>query len=78
MRRNPSTARPAAWRARILLVDDHPLVRERLAEIINQEPDLMVCGEAQTARRPGRRIRLPTGRNWPPADLALKDSDGLS
>lgn len=76
MRRKSSTARPAARRARILLVDDHPLVRERLAEIINQEPDLMVCGEAQdragalaamTAHRPELAI----------IDLALKDSDGL-
>ena len=63
-------------RIRILLVDDHPLVRERLAEIINREADLMVCGEAEDrsealevvkARRPGLVI----------VDLTLKNSDGL-
>jgi DNA-binding NarL/FixJ family response regulator len=31
---------------KILLVDDHPLVREGLANLIHQQPDLKVCGEA--------------------------------
>ena len=34
---------------RILIVDDHPVVREGLATIINQQADLMVCGEAEDA-----------------------------
>jgi DNA-binding NarL/FixJ family response regulator len=33
----------------IFIVDDHPLVREWLAALINQQPDLMVCGEAASA-----------------------------
>ncbi|HYY26542.1 MAG TPA: response regulator transcription factor [Chthoniobacterales bacterium] len=33
-------------RRRILLVDDHPVVRQGLAQLINQKPDLLVCGEA--------------------------------
>ena len=32
---------------RIFLVDDHPLVRDGLAQLINHEPDLHVCGEAE-------------------------------
>ena len=76
MRRKSSTARPAARRARILLVDDHPLVRERMAEIINQEPDLMVCGEAQD--RAGALAAMAAHRpELAIIDLALKDSDGL-
>jgi DNA-binding NarL/FixJ family response regulator len=31
---------------KILLVDDHPLVREWLANLINQQKDLQICGEA--------------------------------
>ncbi|MGI9074002.1 MAG: response regulator transcription factor [Bryobacteraceae bacterium] len=31
---------------RVLIVDDHPIVREGLAQMINREPDLTVCGEA--------------------------------
>lgn len=34
---------------RILIVDDHPMMREGLAYTINREPDLVVCGEAETA-----------------------------
>jgi len=76
MSRKPHTTRSARKRARILLVDDHPLVRERLAEIINREADLTVCGEAEdrheaiaaiAARRPDLAI----------VDLTLKNSDGL-
>jgi DNA-binding NarL/FixJ family response regulator len=31
---------------KVLLVDDHPLVREGLANLINQQADLQICGEA--------------------------------
>lgn len=34
---------------RIFLVDDHPLVREWLTTLINQQSDLIVCGEAESA-----------------------------
>ena len=32
---------------RILLVDDHPLVRQGLAEALTREKDLVICGEAE-------------------------------
>ncbi len=63
-------------RTRILLVDDHPLVRERLAEVINREADLTVCAEAEDrhqaielikTRHPGLVI----------VDITLRNSDGL-
>lgn len=34
---------------RVFLVDDHPIVRRGLVELIEQEPDLSVCGEASDA-----------------------------
>jgi DNA-binding NarL/FixJ family response regulator len=34
---------------RIMVVDDHPIVRQGLALLINREPDLVVCGEAEEA-----------------------------
>jgi DNA-binding NarL/FixJ family response regulator len=34
---------------RVFLVDDHPIVRQGLTLLINQEPDLVVCGEAESA-----------------------------
>lgn len=63
-------------RARILLVDDHPLVRERLAEIINREPDLAVCGEAEdrSSALVAMEALLP---DLVIIDITLKNSDGL-
>jgi DNA-binding NarL/FixJ family response regulator len=62
--------------ARVLLVDDHPLVRERLAEVINREPDLTVSGEAEDRHEAIQAIHAK-----PPdlviVDLKLKHSDGL-
>ncbi|MFO1475415.1 MAG: response regulator transcription factor [Verrucomicrobiota bacterium] len=61
---------------RIVLVDDHPIVRERLSEIINGEPDLSVCAEAED-----RTGALQTIEAAHPQlviiDLALKNSNGL-
>jgi DNA-binding NarL/FixJ family response regulator len=34
---------------RLLLVDDHPILRQGLAQLINQENDLMVCAETSNA-----------------------------
>lgn len=41
--------KPMTHKAKVLLVDDHPLVREWLANLINQQSDLEVCGEADSA-----------------------------
>ncbi len=40
-----------AARKKILIVDDHPMMREGLRGVINREPDMMVCGEAENARQ---------------------------
>lgn len=45
----PTAEKKADGRKRIFLVDDHPLVREWLSNLINQQADLVVCGEAETA-----------------------------
>ena len=44
-----AAAHPARARSRVLVVDDHPIVRQGLALMIDQEPDLEVCGEAEEA-----------------------------
>jgi len=36
----------SAEKRRVIVVDDHPIVRQGLATLINQESDLVVCGEA--------------------------------
>ena len=45
----PVYAPPVVRKRKMFLVDDHPMVRERLAELISQEADLEVCGEAEDA-----------------------------
>jgi DNA-binding NarL/FixJ family response regulator len=61
---------------RIFLVDDHPLVREWLATLLRQQPDLEVCGQAEDARQ-----AFATMEADPPdvaiVDLSLKTSSGL-
>ncbi|MCA9247050.1 MAG: response regulator transcription factor [Planctomycetales bacterium] len=37
------------WVARVMIVDDHALIRRGLVELIDNEPDLEVCGEAENA-----------------------------
>jgi DNA-binding NarL/FixJ family response regulator len=45
--RDPSpTPVPPPARKRILLVDDHPFMRAGLAQLIDRQPDMQVCGEA--------------------------------
>jgi PleD family two-component response regulator len=36
---------------RVLLVDDHPTMREGLIRVIEREADMMVCGEAESIQR---------------------------
>ncbi len=78
MNGNPSqtSSRSAPKRARILLVDDHPLVRERLAEVINREGDLSVCGEAEDRHQAIEAIKTTTP-DLVIVDLTLKSSHGL-
>ena len=40
---------PSQSRHRILIVDNHPMMREGLRTLISRERDLIVCGEAETA-----------------------------
>jgi DNA-binding NarL/FixJ family response regulator len=42
---------PTKAKAKILLVDDHPLVRDGLAQLIGGEADMTVCGEAASAEQ---------------------------
>lgn len=63
-------------RARVLLVDDHAVVRFGIAQLINRQSDLVVCGEEEDAGKALDAI----GRLKPDlviADISLKDSSGL-
>lgn len=63
-------------RVRVLIVDDHPLVRESLKRIIQHEPDLSVCGEADNGSE-ALKLVAATKPHLVILDLTLKDSHGL-
>ncbi len=44
---NPSLSETVAGKSRVFIVDDHPLVREGLTNLINAQDDVIVCGEAK-------------------------------
>jgi DNA-binding NarL/FixJ family response regulator len=70
------TAGSGSRRSRILLVDDHPLVRERLAEIINREKDLVICGDAED-RHQALQVVKTSRPDLVIVDITLKSSDGV-
>lgn len=61
---------------RIFLVDDHPLVREWLTNLINQQDDLEVCGEAESAADALAGIAA-TAPELAVIDIALNAASGL-
>ncbi len=75
MPRPPKSVPPSA--AKILIVDDHPAVREALAIRIASTSDLVVCGEAEDEAQALRltKVRKP---DIVIIDLGLKSGDGIS
>ena len=61
---------------RVFIVDDHPLVREWLTNLIHQQADLAVCGEAET-RGDSLAAILTTKPDIAVVDISLRDSSGL-
>ena len=61
---------------RVLLVDDHPIVRERIMEIINDEAGLIVVGEAEDRHGAIEAIQA-TKPSLAIIDITLKNSNGL-
>ena len=70
------TTSNAALLKRVFLVDDHPLVREWLTNLINQQPGLKVCGEAESGPEAREKI-LALRPDVAIVDITLKDSSGI-
>ena len=73
--RGPSIAGTTVQR-RVLIVDDHPIVRQGLRRMIEPEPDLVVCGEVQTEREARAAIRA-LSPDVVIVDISLAQGDGL-
>ena len=67
---------PFTTKTRIFIADDHPLVRDWLAQLINREPDLTVCGEAAEAGQTLTAI-AELKPDMAIVDLTMKDTHGL-
>jgi DNA-binding NarL/FixJ family response regulator len=65
-----------AQETRVLLVDDHPLVRMSLREVLRREPNMVVCGEAED-RDQALELATTTKPHLAVVDLTLKSSSGL-
>jgi DNA-binding NarL/FixJ family response regulator len=54
------------WAIRVLSVDDHPLLREGIAAVLEGQPDMVLVGQASNGREAieGFGSIGPTGRSW--------------
>ena len=72
---NTSTGHQAIVR-KIFIVDDHPIVRQGLVQMIDGQPDLMVCGQGDDAFESLAAIKAAKP-DLVLLDVSLKGSDGI-
>jgi DNA-binding NarL/FixJ family response regulator len=63
-------------KARVLLVDDHPIVRQGLGQLINEEPDLSIVGEAEDFQQALAAVDT-ANPDVAIVDISLKDRSGI-
>ena len=71
-----SESAPASATRKVLIVDDHPLIRQGIGAVVNGQSDLEICGEAESAAEALRAIADETP-DVAVVDLTLKESSGL-
>lgn len=62
---------------RVLIIDDHPIVRRGLRQLVGEQPDFEICGEAGTQRE-ALELAASVHADIAIVDLILPDSPGLS
>jgi len=63
-------------KTKVLIVDDHPIIRQGLAELINNEQDLIVCGQAEDA--PEALVKIKESEpDMVIVDISLKETSGM-
>ncbi len=63
-------------KSQIFIVEDHPIFRKGLIQLINEEPDMEVCGEAEDVFSATKKVRQ-LNPDLVIADITLKDTSGL-
>ncbi|MFO7974278.1 MAG: response regulator transcription factor, partial [Candidatus Hydrogenedentota bacterium] len=61
---------------RVLVVDDHPIVRRGFTQLINHEPDITVCGEAEELDEAVKALEMEQP-DLVIVDIVLKNANGL-
>ena len=73
----PRENRTGQARARILIVDDHPIVRQGLAQVLNLQPDMQLCCEAGNPEEAMTAMRN-CRHNLAIVDISLEGASGFS
>src|SRR5215472_7187226 len=73
---NNSSSKTIARKNRVFIVDDHPLVREGLTNLINGQDDLIICGEAKNSAQALDGI-MKTDPDVALIDISLENESGL-
>ncbi len=63
-------------KTKVLLVDDHPIIRQGLGRLINAEADMVVCGEAEDAAKAFDAVGA-LNPDIAVVDISLKGSNGI-
>ncbi|MHC4632608.1 MAG: response regulator [Planctomycetota bacterium] len=63
-------------KSKILIVDDHPIVRQGLAELVNHENDLVACGQAEDAHQARKAIKEQRP-DMAVIDISLRETSGI-
>ena len=71
-----SSSETQTAKAKVLLVDDHPVVRQGLGQLINEEPDLSIVGEAEDFQQALAAIDT-ANPDVAIVDISLKDRSGI-
>ena len=74
--RNTAAAEHTADRTRVVIIDDHPIVRRGLSQLVSSMPDLEVAGEAESYAQ-ALELLAQTPTDVAVVDLSLDDSSGL-
>jgi DNA-binding NarL/FixJ family response regulator len=72
----PNENKDSQTKARILIVDDHPIVRQGLAQVVNLQADLLLCCEASNAEEALSAISN-CNHDLVIIDLSLKEASGF-
>ena len=73
---NNSSSKTIARKKRVFIVDDHPLVREGLTNLINGQDDLIICGEAKNSAQALDGI-MQADPDVALIDISLENESGL-